>query len=316
MNTGGFQTSTRDQPAVAVRGDFASQNPYFTYDAGPGGLVAGVGGVDIGYFAWVYPPVDPNGTGKVVQSYGAGPVAGFVHREMQGHIVTYLAISGMKILQGFGVTLMTGGDFWVDNDGATAALPGMKAYADFSTGKVRFAATASPIASASVTGSIAAATGSFTGSIAGDVLTVTAVGSGAAVPGGTLSGTGVATGTKIVRQLTGTTGGVGTYLVNIPEQTVAAGTTISETYGILTVTAVGSGALEIGSVLAGTGVTAGSTVTAFGTGAGGTGTYVVDPTQTAGSTTVTAVGDVETKWYARSAGLPGELVKISDHPIG
>jgi hypothetical protein len=42
--TGGFQTSTTDQPAFAVAGDFASQNPYFTFDAGPGGLVAGPSG--------------------------------------------------------------------------------------------------------------------------------------------------------------------------------------------------------------------------------------------------------------------------------
>jgi hypothetical protein len=41
--TGGFQTSTTDQPAFAVAGDFASQNPYFTFDAGPGGSSRAVG---------------------------------------------------------------------------------------------------------------------------------------------------------------------------------------------------------------------------------------------------------------------------------
>ena len=45
---------------AAVAGDFASQNQYYTYDAGPGGLVAGVGGVNIGLFAWTYPPVAGN----------------------------------------------------------------------------------------------------------------------------------------------------------------------------------------------------------------------------------------------------------------
>ena len=35
--TGGFQTQIYNQPAVAVAGDFASQNPFFTLDAGPGG---------------------------------------------------------------------------------------------------------------------------------------------------------------------------------------------------------------------------------------------------------------------------------------
>ena len=39
---------------------------------------------------------------------------------------------------------------------------------------------------------------SFTGSIAGDILTVTTIGSGAVAQGQTLSGTGITTGTKIV----------------------------------------------------------------------------------------------------------------------
>lgn len=56
----------------------------------------------------------------------------------------------------------------------------------------------------------------------------------------------------------------------------------------LTVTAVTSGQIKVGDVLAGTGVTTGTTVTALGTGTGGTGTYTVDTTQTAASTTITA----------------------------
>lgn len=313
--TGGFQTQAYNQPAAAVAGDWASANPYFSFLAGPGALVAGEGGVTVGRFCWATAPFDADGTPGVVYSNGAGAVSGFVAREQQALNSTYLSPTGNVIPKGFGVSVYTGGDFWVVNDGDVAAVPGMKAYADFSTGKVRFAATGTPVSSASVTGSIAAATGSFTGTIVDDVLTITAVGSGVAVVGGTLSGAGVATGTKIVRQLTGTAGGVGTYAVSIADQDVAS-TTISETYGTLTVTAVGSGALEVGAVLSGSGVTAGTTITALGTGAGGTGTYVVSPTQTAGSTTITAVGDVETKWYAMSSGAVGSLVKISDHPTG
>lgn len=312
---GGFQTLGYTQPAIAVAGDLASNNPVFTYNAGPGALVAGAAGVVIGRFAWVAPPQDPNGTNGIVNSFGFGPVAGFVRREQQGSNSTFLSASGMSMLKGTMVTLYTGGDFWVVNDGTTQALPGQKAYADFSTGKVSFAAPASPAQSASVTASIAASTGSFTGSISDDVLTITAVGSGVAVVGGLLSGTGVATGTRITSQITGTAGGVGTYEVNIPEQTVAS-TTISETYGTMTVTAVGSGALEVGGVLAGSGVTAGTYITALGTGAGGTGTYVVSENAVVSSTTITSVGDVETKWVAFSSGLPGELVRISSQPAG
>ena len=72
---------------------------------------------------------------------------------------------------------------------------------------------------------------SFTGSISGNVLTVTGINSGAVAQGQTLSGTGIASGTKIVSFGTGAGGNVnevGTYYVNIP-QTVAS-TTITAYY--------------------------------------------------------------------------------------
>lgn len=58
----------------------------------------------------------------------------------------------------------------------------------------------------------------------------------------------------------------------------------------LTVTAVASGALYVGQVLSGSGVTADTTITALGTGTGGAGTYTVGTSQTASSTTITAAG--------------------------
>jgi len=64
---------------------------------------------------------------------------------------------------------------------------------------------------------------SVTASIATTVLTVTVVGSGTIYPGASLKGTGVKPGTIILSQLTGTTGGVGTYAVNL-SQTVASTT--------------------------------------------------------------------------------------------
>lgn len=315
MNTGGFQTVTTDVPAFAVAGDFASQNPYYSFDAGPGGLVAGPGGLIVGRFAWVTPPVDPDGTPKVANNFGAGPVAGFVHRTMQASIVTYGAIASMTILPGFGVTLHTGGDYWVVNDGATSAQPGMKAYADLTDGRVSFAATGAPAEGASVTGSVAASTFSVTGSIAGDIMTVTAVGSGTVVPGATISGTGVTTGTKVGAQISGTPGGIGTYYVSNAGMTVAS-TTISGTYGTMTVSAVGSGSIDVGAVISGSGVVTGTRVTALGTGTGGTGTYIVDNNTVVGSTTISTTSNVETKWSAVSAGNNGELVKISSQPLG
>jgi hypothetical protein len=67
---------------------------------------------------------------------------------------------------------------------------------------------------------------SFTGSITGNVLTVTGINSGAIAQGQTLSGPGIALGTKITQFLTGAGGNVnevGTYQVNI-NQNVASNT--------------------------------------------------------------------------------------------
>lgn len=74
-----------------------------------------------------------------------------------------------------------------------------------------------------------AATASVTASIAGTTMTVTAVGSGTLYPGHTIMGTGVVYGTTIVSQLTGTTGGVGTYQVSF-SQTVASTTITAGTW--------------------------------------------------------------------------------------
>lgn len=81
------------------------------------------------------------------------------------------------------------------------------------------------VQSASVTASIAANTNNL-GIGGGGILTVTVVGSGTLYPGASLSGTGVVPGTIILNQLTGTTGGVGTYQVN-RSQTFASGTITS-----------------------------------------------------------------------------------------
>lgn len=314
--SGGFQTQVNAQPAPAVEGDFASANRnQYSVLAGPGGIVAGKNGLVQARFAWLdYSYVDTNGAPAIANNTGSGPVAGFVRRDQQALNTTFLSNATMTMPEGFPVTLFDSGDFWVKNAGSTQALPGMKAYASYADGTVTFAASGGGD-SASVTAAVAASTFSVTGSISGNVLTVTAVGSGTVVAGATISGTGIASGTKIVSQLTGTAGGIGTYAVDIPEQTVAS-TTVSGTYGTMTVSAVGSGVLGVGDVLSGTGVDAGTKITQLLTGTGGTGTYVVDSNTVVPSTTVTAATNVETKWYARSSGLAGELVKISSTPLG
>jgi hypothetical protein len=142
------------------------------------------------------------------------------------------------------------------------------------------------------TGSITPATASFTGSIAPAtapgpaVMTVTAMGSGSVVVGGALSGATLAAGTTVQAQLSGTPGGIGTYAVT-PIQT-APSTSISETYGLMTVTAVAFGTILTGAAVFGTGVAAGTSITALGSGTGGDGTYVVSPSQTFASGTMSA----------------------------
>jgi hypothetical protein len=319
-----FPNQVNTQPAPAVEGDFASTNPRFTVDAGPGGLVAGPSGVTIGRFCWFYAgPFDIDNTPQQVsnqmltaQPNGTTNVTGFIARLQQGLITTYLQASGMLIPAGFPVTVFSGGDFWVKNAGTNAAILGQKAYASFANGTVTFAATATPT-TGTCTGSIGPQTVSFTGSIAGNVLTVSAVSSGTLVAGAILTGgTGIVTNTTITAQLSGTAGGIGTYSVNVPEQTVASAA-LTGTYGLLNVSvAPASGTLSIGQTLTGSGVTAGTYISQLGTGTGGTGTYYVSPTQTVGSITITFAQNVETKWTAMSGGLTGELVKISSHPLG
>lgn len=311
-----FQTSVGAAMAPAVEGDFCDANPRSTVNAGPGGLTAGALGLVMGRFAWISSSrVDGDGAPAVANNSGLGAVAGFVHREVgQALITVYGDDTSMTIPPGFGVTLHNTGGFWVKNNGSAMAHVGQKAYANYADGKATFAATGTPAAGASVTASIAASTSSVTGSISGNVLTVTAVGSGVVRPGTTLSGTGVVSGTKVVSQLSGTTGGIGTYSVNYPEQDVAAGTTISGTYGTMTVTAVGSGTVALNGVLSGSGVVAGTKVTQFLTGTGGTGTYAVDDNTVVSSTTISQTSNVETNWYCKSEGLAGELVKISTNP--
>lgn len=312
-----FQTTVRIQPSPAVEGDFASADPWASVIAGPGALVAGPLGLTVARFAWI------DSTGTFAANSGTGAPAGFVHRGSNMALITqFLAETSMLVPAGMGVTLHSAGVFWARNAGANVTAINQKVYATFGTGQITTGPTATPPVGAAVTGAIAPATAAVTGSIVPGtqgppgsesasygLLTVTAVTSGAVVVGEGLTGTGVVAGTVVTGQVSGTVGGIGVYAVNIP-QTVAS-TALAGTYGILTVSAVGSGALSVGDVLSGTGVTAGTTLTSFGTGTGGLGTYNVGTSQTAASTAIGAAGGVETKWVCASIGAPGELIKIS-----
>lgn len=297
----GFQKQVNLTPALAVAGDFASSNPRASVLAGEGGLIAGALGVTIGKFAWV------DTDGKTVLSHGTAARApdGFVHREQQGLIQTYLAESSMNVPVGFPITLHNEGDFWALLEGANAAVVGSAIYADYSTGGVN--AVAAP-AGASVTASIGA---TFTATGAGTNLTTSAQ-TGVISIGDTVAGTGIPVGTTIVSQTSGTPGAAGVYVTS-------QATTISAATGTafgnkLNVTALASGVLAVGDPVSGTGVPAGAIITSQVSGtAGGIGVYTITPAATAyaASTTVTVVDGVLTKFIAKSVAAVGELVKIS-----
>jgi hypothetical protein len=311
-----FQTVMTGRPAPAVVGDYASDNPRDIFVAGPGGLVSGASGLTIGRFAWVSNVgQDWDGGPAIANSFGAGPVTGFVHRRQQGLNTTFLSEATMNIPQGFPVDLLTSGDIWMKNEGSTIATYGMKAYANYSTGATTFAATGAPTVGGVTDSSaaITAGTASVTGSIADNILTVTA-GTGLVI-GGVISGGTTVSGTRIVGQLTGTAGTIGTYALSIGEQTVTS-QAITETWGILTVNSVGSGAFAIGQLVTGSTTSTGTFITAYGTGTGGAGTYILNFTQAVGATTLTTYANVETKWFALHSALAGEVVKCSSQALG
>jgi len=264
----GFQKQVNLTPAPAVAGDFASASPRASVLAGPGGLVAGVGGVTVGNFAWVQPD------GVTVESYGTGTAVpnGFVHRDQQALIQNYLQQSSMNIPVGFPVTLMRQGDFWAVNNGSGASTIGGAVYARYSDGAVF---TANP-SGASATGLIGstntAAIGSTsTGTATGTSLVLTSL-TGYVSIGDVVSGTGVTAGTTIVSQSSGTTGLAGTYILSAAS--TASSATIT-TFGTVLDVSSTTGLISVGdSVAGGAGFPAASTIVSQISGTvGGAGFY-------------------------------------------
>lgn len=316
--TGGYQTQVNTVPAPAVAGDFASMNPRQVLDAGPGGLVAGSSGVNVGLWAWVsYQGIDPDNAPTLVNNFGPSAPSGIICRENQGLNTVYLSNASQFIPSGFAVTVFASADVWVVNNGTTAAVYGNKVYANLANGNSSFGSTGNA-GTASINGSIGAGTASVTtGYVIGNVLTVVTMSSGTMQIGalvyGTIGGSGVTAGTFIVAQLTGTGGQAGTYALSKGEQSVGGtvGGALSSTYGILTVGTLSSGAIYVNGSITGAGVATNTVITAQLTGTGGTGTYVVNNTQTVGAAALTTGQTWETNYYALSAGQVGELIKIS-----
>ena len=305
----GFQQVVNQQLPPAVAGDFASVNARVNAVAVPGGFAVNnaggtgnAGGCTVGAFAW-----GNTATGLAATFYQPNSALGFVHRENQGLITSFLGFATTVVPAGFPVTLMNQGEFWaLFTAGATA---GQKVYADPLTGLCTANATGNSVTSVN-TGGIAT-----TG-----VMTISAQASGTLAVGQVVTGPGVPPGTYIASLGTGT-GGTGTYnVLPAPAVAVAGGTTLTA-YGVqetnyyvtqtvpagasvtasvaanaivgsvMTVSAVGSGTLQVGQTLSGTNVPANTVIQSQLTGtAGGTGTYLLNNNFAVSGETITAGG--------------------------
>jgi hypothetical protein len=101
--------------------------------------VAGAAGVTVGRFAWV------QADGVTVLNTGTGKPDGFIHREQQALISTYLAEASNVIPQGFPVTVMRTGDYFATATVA-AATKGKKAFANLTDGTMQPAAAGATVA--------------------------------------------------------------------------------------------------------------------------------------------------------------------------
>ncbi len=159
------------------------------------------------------------------------------------------------------------GTFWLNTTPTAAVVTGSIAGSNIT-------ATLSPVAQATMTGSIS-----------GQTLTISGVTSGAISIGQTISGGTVLAGTIVTGHRTGA-GGVGTYTVN-QSQTVNPGTTLTFTGSLLSVTAASPSTIAVGQPVTGPGVAPGTMIVSIpsGGGTGGMGAYWLNISQTIPSST-------------------------------
>lgn len=266
----GFQSfvTNRELPP-GVAGDFAGANRRASLVDGSWEYVASPGGLIVGTIGWANPA-----TSQITSYYTAPAASCFIHRESRGLITEFLGIATMQVLGGARPIGYAQGEFWgLFAGGATA---GQKVYANAVTG----ALTAAPHGNA-IAGAITSA--SITAGVL-DVLTIT--GTPLAVKQ-IIAGVDVPPGTYIASLGTGT-GGTGTYnLANIDGTAIANVSASAMNYygaletqfgvvddvaadcdftgslavpvagvafGVLTVSAVASGALVPGQWISATGL--------------------------------------------------------------
>jgi hypothetical protein len=145
-----FQNQVYINPAQALPGDFASSNPMHYKLSGTGTMIADTSGVTVGKFAIL----NADGTVTSLPSAAlAGQRLGFVHRENNAQIVTFLAEAGNMIQKGQPVSLFGAGDFFVNVDAITGTpVRGAQVWWDTVTGNTIVGAPGSPPATTVNTG--------------------------------------------------------------------------------------------------------------------------------------------------------------------
>ena len=160
-----------------------------------------------------------------------------------------------------------------------------------------------PVAAVTTGDTIAPVSVSFTGSANGLLLDVTSIGSGAIEIGALISGAGVPAGTQINAQFTGAPGGVGLYSLYVPAGQISS-EAMTESYGVLTVGSVSSGAVADGEQLTDTSgdLLPDTAIEANLSGSGAGSTWVVNNSEAVSSESMTMTGAPLSVLYTSIAG--------------
>jgi hypothetical protein len=324
-----FQTHVNTYPAPGVVGQRASQNPISTVVAGPGGLVAGTAGVNVGKFAWnTY--ASAGGPGAANNSTPTPLVPdGFISNEQQALITTWLGESGLAVPAGYPVTEMQRGDFWARNPYADAAI-GQKVYANLFSGDILGAATGqfltNEVGSNAVIASATIAKDSYELNIITLTSGVIQIGDEVFFP---TSPAGAPQGHTYIESFNSFNGTSGTVeLTQAPTATFTTkafttlapvgtgGGTINASANngdtVLTVNSVTHGQVVAGQRIKGTSIPTDAYVASLGTynGTSGTVNLSAATTGTISSAAVLLSAFIETPWSVLAPGNVGDLVKI------
>ncbi len=301
----GFQTFLNRELPLGVPGDWAGANIRATVLVGPWSLVAPPSGTTVGVIGWANPA-----TGICSSYFQPNSYPGFIKRDLQAQIYQFLGIATQQIASGYMVAAHAQGDFWGLFQGGCSV--GNSVYANPTTGALIAGATGAAVTVTGASGTVSGGVFTFTVAPTSGTFAVGQIVSMAALPPGTyataVSGNAIGDtitlanldGTAIPNIGTAATvTGYGQQAVQwLCMQAVPAAASVTATlaassglgpFGVLNVSAVGSGTLEPGQWVQSSGtvpvpLTANIQILEQLTGTtGGVGTYLVSNTIAVGT---------------------------------